>query len=228
MWYISSANKREDSLCVYECLDEWVSKSVSVTDSLGQIISRESFGRRSALPRCPLCTERDQTTFYSAPSHCSHLKQWWMFLPLTTSPFSFYPSLFLSFIFPFSSSCTVLTQHSPHLPPRPSVLFVWHRSNAQTCIVPRSNSPFCFLAERREWSGRSKLFLQALSWTDQSQDSPLFSLCWLVCSQCCSGDTAAGSGPECRNISSVAEIAGKDNENRQKSQAGERGRTDVY
>lgn len=36
----------------------------------------------------------------------------------------------------------------------------------------------------------------------------------LVCSNWCSGDTAAGSGPDCRNISSEAEIAGKDNENR--------------
>lgn len=36
----------------------------------------------------------------------------------------------------------------------------------------------------------------------------------LVCTGCYSGDTAAGFGPDCRNISSVVEsgIAGKDNE----------------
>lgn len=36
----------------------------------------------------------------------------------------------------------------------------------------------------------------------------------LVCSGCCSGDTATGSGPDCRNISCTLEsrIAGKDNE----------------
>nr|XP_029132708.1 uncharacterized protein LOC114920189 [Labrus bergylta] len=41
----------------------------------------------------------------------------------------------------------------------------------------------------------------------------------------CSGDTAAGFGPDCRNISSVAErgIAGKDNENRREKMRRDRG-----
>lgn len=47
--------------------------------------------------------------------------------------------------------------------------------------------------------------------TEQSQGPPNSSL---VCACCCSGDTAAGFGPDCRNISSMVEsrIAGKDNE----------------